>query len=169
MRFFVRLRELMGAAALLGMGCDGIASVEVERTSMGVIFADEEPNEIDFGEFDNDENITEDDIASAHLTGVVIDVIEPEGGDLSFADRVDVYIDAPGLPRRLLASQDRFPVGESRIVLRSAGLELEPYVIADSLHFTAIIDGEAPDEDVLVRAKARLDVAVTAEGVCNAM
>jgi hypothetical protein len=166
-RFLVRARELAGAIAVLALGCDGIASVEVERRSGALLPADEQPGEIDFGEFDNDEDISKDDIASAHITSVLLDVVGD--GDLAFIDSVEIYVDAPGLPRRLLASHDEFPTGESRIALRPEGFDLEPYVIAETLHFTAIVDGEPPDEDTLVEATALLDVNVTAEGVCNAM
>jgi hypothetical protein len=164
-----RVREIVSAAALLFAGCDGIATVEVERSSMAVLYEDEAPGDIDFGEFANKEGVTSDDIASAHVTSVVVEVVDPVGGDLEFADRVEVYIDAPGEPRRLLAFQDRFPAGQSRIVLEIEGVDLEPYVIADSISFTARIDGEAPNEDTLIEARARLDVGVTAEGACNSM
>ena len=137
--------------------------------SMALLFADEEPGEIDFGEFTNEEDITSDDIAGAWVTSVVVEVVQPEGGDLSFADRVEVYIDAPGLERRLLASQDRFPAGESRVALHPADVDLEPYVLADSIGFTAVIEGEPPEDDMLIEATARLDVRVTAEGACNAL
>jgi hypothetical protein len=166
---FVRAREILGVAALLALGCDSLATIEVERRSMAILPADEMVGEIDLGEFRNEEDITEDDIAGARITSVVLEVVDPEDGDLEFADRVEVYIDAPGLERRLIAAQERFPAGESRVALRPEPVELEPYVLADRLHFTAIIDGEAPDEDMLVQATARLDVGVTAEGACNAM
>ena len=166
-RFLVRARELAGTLAVLALGCDGIASVEVERRSGAVLPADEQPGAIDLGEFDNEEDIGRDDIASAHITSVLLEVVGD--GDLAFVDSVEIYVDAPGLPRRLLASQDEFPEGESRIAMRPEGFDLEPYVIAETLHFTAVVDGEPPDEDTLVEATAILDVNVTAEGVCNAM
>jgi hypothetical protein len=151
------------------MGCDGIATVEIERRSAAILLEDEEPGALDFGEFQNEEDITGDDIAGAHVTSVIVEVVEPEGGDLVFADRIEVFIDAPGLERRRLAFQDRFPVGESRVALRLEGVDLEPYVVAESIHFTAEIDGEAPREDTLIEATARLDVGVTAEGACSQM
>jgi hypothetical protein len=164
-----RVREIVGAVALLVAGCDGIATVEVERSSMAVFWEDSAPGEIDFGEFDNQEDVSSDDIASAYVTSVVVEVLDPEDGDFEFADRVEVFIDAPGLERRLLAYQDRFPRGEARVALRVVGIDLEPYVLAESISLTARFDAEAPDEDTLVEATARMDVRVTAEGVCNAM
>jgi hypothetical protein len=162
-----RLREILGAAALLVVGCDGIATVEVQRSSMAVFWEDVDPGEIDFGEFDNEEDVTSDDIAGAHVTSVVLEVVDPEDGDLQFADNVEIYIDAPGLERQLVAFGDDFPAGESRLVLEVAHVDLEPYVLADSIGFTAEVDGEAPDDDVIIEATATIDVGITAEGACN--
>ncbi len=164
-----QIREIVSAGALTLMGCDGIATVEVERSSMALLYADEEPGEIDFGEFENNQDVGSEDIAGAHVTSVVVEVMIPVGGDLSFADSVEVYIDAPGLEPRLLASQDDFPEGKSRVALEPSGLDLEAYVIADRIGFTAVINGEPPPDDVLIEASAQLDVRVTAAGVCNAM
>lgn len=165
--------------ALSGCGCDGIASVEIERTASAIIYEVEPAGALDLeefenmdlqlGEFENTEDVRGKHIADARLDRLVITVIDPLHGDLSFADRVEVFVESPDEPARRIAYREDFPAGESTIEFEIDGVDLEPYIVADSLTFTARIEGDPPPQETEIEGTATLDVGVTLAGACNHM
>jgi hypothetical protein len=142
---------------------------------MAVLYADERPGELDMPElrdlsmstFDNTEDMSSDDLAHARLTRLLVRTVDPPDADLAFADRIDVFVSAPGVERRRIASRRGFPVGLSSVELRLDGVELEPYLVAREFSITATVYGETPRDDTLIETVANLDVRVTLGAVCE--
>jgi hypothetical protein len=178
-RVELRLRELAGALFILSSGCNGVTSIEVERTSRAVIFDDDPLGELDLpefreidiflGEFENEHGIRRKDIAGASLERVTMTVLEPASADLSFANRIEIYVEAPGQATRRVAYREGFPPGESELDFELDDVGLEPYIASRSFSLFARVQGEPPPEDVLVEGSAILDVGVTLAGVCHHM
>jgi hypothetical protein len=173
------LRELAGAIFVMSLGCNGVTSIEVERTSMAVIYDDDPLGDLDLpefreielflGEYENEQGIRSKDITGANLERLVMTVIEPEGGDLSFANRIEIFVEAPDRSTRRIAHREDFPIGENAIEFDLDDTDLEPYITASSFTLRARVEGRPPPEDILVEGAATLDVGVTLAGVCHHM
>lgn len=164
---------------VLGLGCNGVTSIEVERTSMALIYDDDPLGELDLpefreidlflGEYENEQGIRSKDITGANLERLVMSVVDPVGGDLAFASRIEIFVEAPGHPTRRVAFQDDFPPGESEVVFELDGIDLERYIVSRTFSLRARVEGSRPPEDTLVEGSATLDVGVTLAGVCHHM
>jgi hypothetical protein len=160
-------------------GCNGVTSIEVERTSRAVIFDDDPLGVLDLpefreielllGEYENEHGIRSRDITGASLERVTMTVLEPEGRDLSFATRIEIFVEAPNRTARMIASREGFPPGESSVEFELEDVDLEPYITASSFTLRARVEGSPPPEDILVEGAATLDVGVTLAGVCHHM
>lgn len=107
------------------------------------------------------------DIRETFLVEFSLEAVDPPGSDLSFIDALEVYVEAPDLPRVLIASQDSFPMGEALIDFELEGIDLTPYVVSQSMTLTTDAAGRRPDEATQVEALFALSVGVTSQGVCN--
>jgi hypothetical protein len=160
-------------------GCNGVTSIEVQQTSMAVIYDDDPLGVLDLpefreielllGEYENEQGIRSKDITGASLERVVMTVLEPEGRDLSFATRIEIFVDAPNRTTRRVAHREDFPPGESAVDFELDDVDLEPYITASNFTLRARIEGRPPPEDLLVEGSATLDVGVTLAGVCHHM
>ena len=146
---------------------------------MAVIYDDDPLGELDLpefrqidiflGEFENEQGIRSKDITGANLERVRMTVVEPEGADLSFASRIEIFVEAPDHPARRVAYRDDFPPGESSLDFEIDRVDLERYIVSRSFSLFARVEGEPPPEDILVDGSAVLDVGVTLAGVCHHM
>ncbi len=88
----------------------------------------------------------------ARLTSLTFDITPTAEGvgdddDFDFVDRVALFVDADGLPRRQLAVLDPVPQNASRIALQPSDLDLLPYVERGAT-ITAEVSGSPPPDDV---------------------
>jgi len=108
-----------------------------------------------------------EDVDSARLVGLRLEI--SQGGGTSFEawlDSVSFHVEAPGLPRVLVAQKDgigSLPPGTTAVDLDTLGVDLKPYVVAESAKVTAEASGTQPAADTTIRATAtvRVDVNVT--------
>jgi hypothetical protein len=172
-----RLREVVGVLAILLSGCE-VTEVDIEQTGTAFIPRDHTVGAVEMPEMENldlvlavieNPGVGGEDITQAEITSLRVEVLEPEGGDLAFADRVEVFAEAPGMERVRIAHQDRFPVGAQIVEFETDDVNLRDYVASRSVTIRAEIVGEAPEELVEVEAVANLNVGVTLRGACNQM
>jgi hypothetical protein len=171
-----RLREILALALLATLGCE-IADFEVERQEIATIPREraEEPFEmmeldgleIVLGEVQDDHEVGREDISRAELVRITLTVIEPAAADLSFVDRIEVFAEAPDLPRVRVAHLDQTPRQSNDVELEIDDVDLRDYVASDRVTLVARIDGQAPAMDVRVRATVVLDIGVTVRGACD--
>jgi len=107
------------------------------------------------------------DIREVYLTDFVLAATDPEGADLSFLDRVDIVVSAPGLPEQVIATADAFPEGLAQVDFELEDVDLTEYVVAESMTLTTDATGRRPPDDTTVRADFVIDVGVTGRGACN--
>jgi len=172
-----RIRETLAAALLATLGCE-LADFDIERQGTatiprGHIGDDFEMMQIDddivLAEIEDEHGVSREDIAEAEITRFTLEVLDPPGMDLAFADRIEVFAEAPGLESVRIGHLDTFPSGARVVDLETDDVDLRDYVAADSVRLVARIDGVAPSEDVRVQARADLHIGVTVRGACNHM
>ena len=108
------------------------------------------------------------DINEVRLTLFELEVSSPDEGDLSFIERLDLFVEAPNLPRVRIAWQDTFPSGVNRVSFNYDDVDLTDYVVSEALTLTTETSGTRPDGDHTLIARFTLDVAVTLQGAWNA-
>lgn len=156
-------------------------SVADESTSVvpgATLFTELLPDELGFDEF-LDMDITESeelanqgvepgDIKDVALVDFVLRATSPADADLSFLSRLEVFVEAPGVPRALVASQREFPEGVKEVAFELETLDLTPYVVSESMTFTVEATGQLPSEDTTVVAAYEVEVGVTGQGCAKA-
>lgn len=170
----LRGRELVAVALLLSFACEA-ADFQMRRRGTATIPNDGgevemmrlDDLELEIAELQSDRDIHRDDITDASLTKVRLEVLSPAGADLAFADSIELFAEAPGLERVRVAHRDAFPPGTRDVDLELDDIDLADYVAASEVTLIAVVDGEAPGQDVEVRAWADIDVGVTVRGACR--
>lgn len=105
------------------------------------------------------------DVDSAKLVGLRLEATQ--GTSLEkWLDSVSVYVEATGMPKVLVAQKSgiqALPAGTTAVDLDAMGVDLKPYVLAQTTNVTAEGSGNAPpvDTTVLATATVRVDVNVT--------
>lgn len=167
-----RLRSSLGVLALCSLGCD-VTEIDVERRGSGTIpeagSTPFEETEIVLGEFDADRDVKEGDLSSAIVDRLDVRVVEPAGADLAFAQRLEVFVEAPGLPPQRIGHAEDFRPGRDRLELETDRADITPYVAAESLTIFAVVEGLPPQEQVEIEGIANLRLGVTLQGACNHM
>lgn len=114
-----------------------------------------------------EEGIDPGDVDSARLVALRLEVTQ--GASLEdWLDAVSLWVEAPGLPRVLVASRTgiaALPDGTAAVDLEAAGVDLKPYVLADTTALTAEGSGTAPPVDTTLRATATVRVDVNVSGL----
>jgi hypothetical protein len=109
------------------------------------------------------------DISEVELVSFSLSASEPDGADLSFLDSVELFVEAPELPRVRVAVAEAFPVGQPTVAFGVDPIDLAPYVVSRSMTLSAEVEGRRPDQDITVVAAFELDIGVTRQGACNAL
>jgi hypothetical protein len=134
---------------------------------------------ISFAGFDNfditqnaslkNQGVSKDQIDSAKMFKVEMKVISPASGqDFTFINSLKFFVEAPGLPRALLASGGPFPANATTVELDLEDVELKPYVTAESMDITTESSGQKPRQDTTIEATIGLDVDVNVGGaICG--
>jgi len=173
-----RMRELLAMALLASLGCEvadfdiermGTATIPRNRPADGVPLMRLDDFELELAEIEDERGVGTKDLAEADLQRFRLEVIDPAEIDMSFADRIEVYAEAPGLERVRVAWQDEFPDGARVVDLETDDVDLRAYIAAPSVTLFAVIDGAAPPVDVRMRAIAELHIGVTLRGACGHM
>ena len=88
------------------------------------------------------------------------------GDDLSFLSDLELYVEAPGLDRLLVAEAHDFE-GQTLVELDLADVDLTAYVVSESMTFTTDVTGRRPSQTTEVVARFEVVVGVTGQGACN--
>ncbi|MCB9680256.1 MAG: hypothetical protein H6733_02190 [Alphaproteobacteria bacterium] len=107
------------------------------------------------------------DIVDVRLVEFFLEVTDPPGADLSFLDSLDVYVQAPDLPKVRIASATNLQGTLVRLDLEE--VDLTDYAVSQSMTVTTDASGRRPDEATTVRAQFGLSVGVTSQGACAAL
>jgi hypothetical protein len=115
------------------------------------------------------EGIDGNDIDSARLRSVRVEV--QVGTSLEkWLDSLELHIEAPGLPRTLLARKDGIrvlPAGTPGVDLDVPDVDLKPYLLAERSTITTGASGNQPDTDTTVKVSATIRVDVSVSGLLN--
>ena len=177
----LRLKTL-AAAAVLFAACSGkLLTITIEQESSIVIeqgtLLENLVGQFGFNEF-TDLDITDSqelanqgvqpgDITDVYFKAFTLTATAPGGADLSFIDSLEFYVEADGLDRVLVASQDDFPAGQASVDLNLENVDLTAYVVSESMDLTTEVRGGRPPADTTVLAEFAIDVGATAQGACN--
>jgi hypothetical protein len=123
---------------------------------------------LDMGDDLGADSVTEGDIQGISLDTFSITTTTP-GTDVSFLDRVDVYVEAAGLPRVLIATGTDFPPGATSVELEPVDVELSDYLLGENLQVYTIVSGAMPGANTDLDVHVVVDVGVTPKGACNAL
>jgi len=107
------------------------------------------------------------DIREVYLTDFVLNAVDPSDADLSWLERVDILVEAPGLPEKVIATASDFPPGLASVDFELEDVDLTDYVVSESMTLTTDARGRRPPDDTTVRADFRIEVGVTGRGACN--
>jgi hypothetical protein len=114
-----------------------------------------------------EQGVDPNDVDSARLVGLRLEVTQ--GTSLEqWLDDVAFHVEAPGLPAVLVASKTgigALPAGTTAVELDAMGVDLKPYVLADTTSVTAEASGTAPPVDTTLRATATVRVDVNVSGL----
>lgn len=123
---------------------------------------------VDVGDLGADD-VEEGDIQGIELNTFEITSVTP-GADVAFLDRIDVFVEAAGLPRVLIASGTDFPAGATTVKLvPEADVELADYVLGENFQLFTLVNGRMPSTDTDLDVHVVVDVGVTPKGACNAL
>lgn len=113
-------------------------------------------------EFKN-QGVEKHQVDSVRLTLLRLRVASPASQDLRFMNKIEFYAESPGLAKILVATGGSFGPGQSTVDLTLPAAELKPYVTADKMSLTTVVDGKPPKQDTQIEATVtlRVDVDVT--------
>jgi hypothetical protein len=113
------------------------------------------------------EGIDPDDVGSARLVSLRVEVTE----GASFEDWLEglaFHIEGAALSKQLLAQRTgigALPDGTVAVDLETSGVDLKPYVLAESSAVTVDLSGHAPSVDTRVKVTATVRVDVNVSGL----
>ncbi|TVQ93384.1 MAG: hypothetical protein EA397_04510 [Deltaproteobacteria bacterium] len=168
-------------AALLAIACQGqLFNVRVSGDATTTVPArtalEQLVGDFGFGEFVSmdltesqelqNQGVEPGDIASARLVRFDLEAIDPDDADLSFLDSMSIYVEAPDLPRVLLATASEFPEGEAVVEFELTGEDIADHVVSQSMTFSTEVNGRRPTSRTEVLASYAVRVGVTGQGAC---
>lgn len=164
----------MVCAALLVGACSSLDQFDVELVADGVIRGTLSSAGDGFQRFPGGTEVSQKirnqgagpgDVKSARLTAGTLSVTDPPGETLRYLESFEIFVEAPGLPRRRIAHQDAaFAARLPSHPLVLDDVELAPYITAESMMLTPKISFEGasrPRTDVAIRAALTLHVDLT--------
>lgn len=113
------------------------------------------------------EGIDPNDVDSARLVALRIEVTQGTNFE-DWLEGVAFTIEASGLSKQLLAQRTGIgllPDGTTAVALETSGVDLKPYVLAESSTVTADLTGRAPAVDTTVKVTATVRVDVNVSGL----
>ena len=169
------------AVALTATACGGLLSIELERSAQTVVPAGtvldallgdlglSELAAVDYTDATELENqgVEPGDLRHVHLARFRLVAVDPPGATLDFLDRVELYVEAPSLPRVRIAAAD-VADGSTEVDLETDDVDLVRYVTSRSMTLSTEVSGSRPSRDTTLSADLVLDIEATARGACNA-
>ncbi len=113
------------------------------------------------------QGVKPNDVDAAKLVGLRLEATDGTSFE-RWLDDVSIYVAAPGLPKVLVAQKSgisALPAGTTSVELDTPGVDLKPYVLADTTEVTAEGSGTEPPVDTTVKATATVRVDVNVSGV----
>jgi len=176
----IRTRVVPLLVVAAWVGCDALFHIEVDGSSTSVIPAatpfETILGDLGFGDFvDMDitdaselqnQGVEPGDISVVEFEELSLEATDPSGSDLSFIDRIELWVEAPGLDRVRVASQTDFPPGQAAVELDLDDVDITEYVVSQSMTITADVTAVRPEDETTVEAYYAVDVGVTKQG-CN--
>jgi hypothetical protein len=176
-----RLFPAAAAIGLVALACGKLFSItisdEVTTTVQKGTLLEDLTGDLGFGDLVamdildaqelQNQGVEPGDVQEVEMVQFDLEATAPEGADLSFLQELELYVEAPDLPRELVASSDDFPEGQALVQLDLTGVDLTPYVVSRSMTLVTEIRGSRPSEDTEVTAIWALRVGVTGQGACN--
>lgn len=174
-----RKRISLMLVALAAITCGTLDTFAVSESSRATIprgnVLEQLAGDVGFGDFVKlditesqqlqNQGVTRNQIDSVRVDALTLEVVSPEGGDLSFLDELGFFVEAPGEARRRIARGGPFPAGEASVSLTLDDVDLAPYAAAESMTITTEVSGSRPDQDTTVDATIELIVDVNVGGV----
>ena len=162
--------------------CDGtLAHIDVKTGASAVVegatLLEQLAGDMGFGDFVSMDLAAEEELANqgvgpgdikdVRLIEFALTVTDPQGGDLSWLESMELYVEAPGVERALIASADSFPEGVASVSFDLYDVDLTPYAVSEEMTLATEVSGRRPDDDTTIQADVVLDVGVTGQGACN--
>jgi hypothetical protein len=133
------LEQLSGS-----FGFDGFSSFDISESS----------------EFKN-QNTQKDRIKTAAVKSIPMTIVGPDTQTFDFLEEVTFYIEAPGVTKKRIGTK-KISKGVKKFTLDLDGLELAPYLKADSVKITTDAKGKRPENDTTIQAAIVLSIEATA-------
>ncbi len=108
-------------------------------------------------EFKNN-NVQKKHVSSASLKSLTLDIKAPEAQNFDFLESIGFYVEAPGQPRKRIATK-QVSKGVRSIKCDVDDVDLGPYVRADSMTITTSVKGRRPNADTTVEARLTITVS----------
>lgn len=174
------LMMLLPLAALVG--CDGdLFTIRIQDEATTTVekgtVLEELAGDFGFGDFVSmditesaalqNQGVEPGDIQNVRLEYMQLEATAPSGADLSFFSSMEIYVEAPDLPRMLIASASDFPEGEALIDMTIEDADLTDYATSQSMTFDVDVNAQRPSEDTDVTSRFSVAVGVTGQGVRN--
>lgn len=144
------------------------AATPVEVVLGGLGFGDLVAMDLTEAEELRNQGVEPGDITTAFLMDFTLSVVSPEGEDLSFIDTMALYVEAPGLERKLVAEAADFEAASVSFDLTD--VDLADYIVSESMTLSTEVDARRPSRETVLKADYVIEVGVTAQGArkaCN--
>jgi hypothetical protein len=177
---FKTFRTCAMGALLALLCCGGMDTFDVAEeasaTIEGASLFEQLAGDMGFGSFLNmdisqsqelkNQGVEKNQIDSVKLTTLTLTIADPPSGqDFSFLQELSFFVEAEGLPRKLIASRTSFPSGETSVAMTIEDVELAPYATAPSMNISAEVNGRRPSHQTTIKADMSLKVDVNVSGV----
>jgi hypothetical protein len=153
----VTTQTLIGTETLDELGLEGVDPSEVSLDD--VLKLDLDPSQIEAL------GVAPEDISRVLVRDLQIEVLSPEGGDLSFLDTLELWVSADGFEDSQLVAFAGFEEGLSVVNLPVVPTDLKGYMFGENLVLTPVVDGLPPSVDTKVRVTLEVEVGVTWDGL----
>ena len=180
----IRTRLLPASAALAVLwACKALFYIHIEGSDTSTVPA-ATPVEIilddlgfgDFVEMDiteaselQNQGVEPGDITTVTLELLTLEATSPAGSDLSFIDRIDLYVEAPDQQRSRIAWQDDFPVGQALVELNLDEIDIVNHALSQSMTITADVAASRPEDETEIEVVYDIRVGVTGQGCKSAL
>ena len=174
---------LIAAIAAVALACDAeINLVDVDHEESLPIPAELAGQDLDHEEFLAGEGFdpltspemeqfggTAAAVGEAHVLTVELAAVGG-AGNLDFLDAIEFHISAPGMQRRLLASQDEIPMGKSWISLQvNDDLDLTDYIGGGAIQPIIVVTGTGPDQATELNVAFTMSLGVSVASACESI
>lgn len=169
---------LLTSILLTALACGGLDTFTITEESTATIqgsILGQLVSDLGFGGFlsmDLSQNetlanqgVSREQIDSVFVRSLTLTITAPPSGqDFTFLDSLEFYVEAPGEPRRLIASGGPFQAGLTTVGLDLENVDLAPYAAAESMSITTEASGRPPAQDTTIQAQIELEVDVNVDG-----